>query len=605
MPWPMPLRGGPMADWWPLTELACRPPDDRRALAWQGGRLVSHAHFLSLVEGWQSAFETRPDTLQWAIYLDDPLSFAAAVLAAWHAGKVVVLPGDDRPATLDALTADGCMLAGDVPGGTRPAECHEATSRRRFPIDAATARLKVFTSGSQGQPEAIDKRLAQLVSEVEALESAFGRSALGAGGGDVPTIWATVSHQHIYGLLFLVLWPLAAGRPLAARRLLYPEDMASCLGPEPSVLVTTPAHLKRLGDQLDWTAARRGLRAVFSSGGPLPFEVSRVAAQTLGQVPTEVFGSSETGGVAWRQCRVEDTPWVPFMDVRWQIQEGCLAVRSPRLPDGQWWVSSDLAEAAGADSFRLLGRVDRIVKIEEKRVSLSTVERQVLNTPWLKEARALVVDTPIGARVAVVAVVTEAGRQHLEQGRRALAEALRQALADSLEPMALPRRWRFVEAMPVNAQGKTPESMLKDLFTMNPTPATPPNQPDMPAVQWLERGPTKALAVLDIQAGLSVFDGHFPGAPILPGVAQVDWALALGRECFHLPTHFLRLEALKFVRPVLPGTRLLVALQCQPKANEPALCTLSFKLYSQASDPAETTDHASGRAIWSNEAPRA
>lgn len=595
-----------MADWWPVTELACRPLDDRRVVAWQGGRELVHAHFVARVDAWQVVFEGRADVAQWAIYLDDPVDFAAALLAAWHADTVVVLPGDDRPATLAALVAQGCGLAGDLPGGMRAAALSGDGGRpmARRPIDADTARLKVFTSGSQGQAEAIDKRLIQLLSEVEALESAFGRRHLGEGvGAAMPTIWATVSHQHIYGLLFLVLWPLSAGRPLAARRLLYPEDMAACLGPAPSVLVTTPAHLKRLGDRLDWASARQGLRAVFSSGGPLPFEVSHHASATLGRVPIEVFGSSETGGVAWRQCEVPDTPWLPFMDVQWRVEAGCLAVRSPRLPDGQWWLSSDRAEPAGDGGFRLLGRADRIVKIEEKRVSLSAVERLVTQTPWVREARALVIDTPIGARVAVVGVVTEAGHAHLAQGRRLLAEVLRQALAESLEPVALPRRWRFVEALPINAQGKTPESMLKDLFTMSPI-AVQPAQPAMPAVQWLARDADQALAELDIQPGLPVFDGHFPGAPILPGVAQIDWAIGLARECFAaLPAHFLRLEALKFVRPVLPGTRLRVALLHKVKATEPALATLTFKLYSIAAADGETIDHASGRAVWSTEVP--
>jgi acyl-coenzyme A synthetase/AMP-(fatty) acid ligase len=601
-----------MVDWWPLTELACRPASDQRRVAWQGDAWVTHAQFVARVDAWQMAFEAQPDVRQWAIYLDDPVAFAAAVLAAWHAGKVVVLPGDDRPQTLAALQAEGCGLAGDLPGGLQAfadepgarAEGLALLRSGRRAIDVREARLKVYTSGSQGQPEAIEKRLFQLVSEVEALEAAFGGMLAAADAKQsAPTVWATVSHQHIYGLLFLVLWPLAAARPLAAKRLLYPEDMAACLGPKPSVLVTTPAHLKRLGDQLDWGNARQGLRAVFSSGGPLPFDVSRDAAAALGHTPIEVFGSSETGGIAWRQCAQADTPWQPFADVEWQIEDACLAVRSPRLPDAQWWVSSDRVEAAGAHGFKLLGRADRIVKIEEKRVSLSFVEQQVLRTPWVKEARALVVNTPIGARVAVVAVPTAEGWAQMAQatglasgqGRRALATLLRQTLADSLEPMALPKRWRFVDALPVNAQGKTPEAMLLDLFTMN--------LPEMPAVEWLNRSDAEVLAALDIHAGLSVFDGHFPASPILPGVAQLDWTLALARDCFALPEHFVRLEALKFVRPVQPGTRLMLSLQFKPRLANPALCSVTFKLFSQAEtqDQAESIDHASGRAVWSYE----
>ncbi len=278
--------------------------------------------------------------------------------------------------------------------------------------------------------------------------------------------------------------------------------------------------------------------------------MSQSAAVILGHTPIEVFGSSETGGIAWRQCAAADQPWQPFADVQWRLDGECLAVQSPRLPDTAWWTTSDRAAPAGAGSFRLLGRVDRIAKIEEKRVSLSAVEQLLLKTPWVQEARALVVDTAVGARVGVVAVLTPEGRAHESQGRRGLLESLREALSSGVEALAIPRRWRFVEALPVNAQGKSPEALLAALFAAQ----APAARPEMPAVQWLARGDTDALATLDIHAGLTVFDGHFEIAPILPGVAQLDWALSLGRECFALPQHFVRLEALKFVRPVQPGT---------------------------------------------------
>src|SRR5882724_2865273 len=34
---------------------------------------------------------------------------------------------------------------------------------------------------------------------------------------------------------------------------------------------------------------------------------------------------------------------------------------------------------------------------------------------------------------------------------------------------------------------------------------------------------------LDLPEDLDVFRGHFPGQPVLPGVAQIDWALRLAK----------------------------------------------------------------------------
>lgn len=597
--------------WMNLMELACGEPDARRCVALQRDRCVSHAEFMALVDGWQLAFEAQPQVL-WALYVHDPLAFAAALMGAWHAGKSVVLPGDDRPATLVALRSLACGIAGDLPDGLQArVQTDDEPEAVRRPLNPRETFLKVFTSGSQGQAQAIDKSLAQLWSEVEALEQAFG-PRMHTVGPVPPTVWATVSHQHIYGLLFLVLWPLAAGRPMGTQRLLYPEDMIASLAREPAVLVATPAHLKRLGEHLDWAAVQGNLRAVFSSGGPLPHEASIEAARLMGMQPIEVFGSSETGGIAWRQAVQVDTPWMPFGDVQWRIDGGCLSVCSPRLPDDQWWTTSDRVEPAQGDSFRLLGRQDRIVKIEEKRVSLTAIERALLGTPWVQEARALVVPTAIGERVGVVVVPSPTGQAVLAAaGRLVMSQRLRAALACGLDAVALPKRWRFVAALPVNAQGKTPEALARELFEddakVHPNVTVPQAasfSPAMPPVAWLARGEAEALAVLDIHAGLSVFDGHFPKSPILPGVAQLDWTLSLGRSCFDLPETFVRLEALKFVNPVAPGTKLYLSLQYKTKPAQPDLKVLQFRLYSQPqAQPARDAqqveiEHASGRAVW-------
>lgn len=590
-----------MPEWMALADLACGVARSGRVLAWADGMALTHADFLARVDRWQHAFQMRQEAT-WAICLQDPFDFAAALFGAWHANKAVVLPGDDRPATVAALRDLGCGLAGELPGGLQPVDGPQPALARQ-PLDLSKTTLTVFTSGSQGQPQAIDKSLVPFWSEVEALERAFA-PFLQRDGQPSAVTWATVSHQHIYGLLFLVLWPLSAGRPLACQRLQYPEDMVRALAGGPSVLVASPAHLKRLGEHLAWDGVRSGLRAVFSSGGPLTFEASQEVERLTGCTPIEVLGSSETGGIAWRQATSSTTAWQPFSDVQWRVEDGCLSVHSPRLPGQGWWQTSDRVERDGVVGFRLLGRQDRIVKIEEKRVSLTAVEKALLQTPWVQEARAVVVSTPIGERVGAVVVLSGLGRDLFANGRRVLSASLRDALAASLEPMAQPRRWRFVETFPVNAQGKTPEGLLKDLFARSAE--GPASMPELPPVVWLKQEDDDALAVLDIHPGLSAFNGHFPIAPILPGVAQLDWALMLGRHCFSLPDAFVRLEVLKFVRPVVPGTKLHLSLQRKARPKEPDLVMLQFRLYSRphgsafaggAGTEAET-EHASGRAIW-------
>jgi acyl-coenzyme A synthetase/AMP-(fatty) acid ligase/3-hydroxymyristoyl/3-hydroxydecanoyl-(acyl carrier protein) dehydratase len=497
---------------------------------------------------WQATFARTP-ARRLALFLPDRLDFTAALLAAWEAGKQVVLPGDVLPATLAALAPHVDAWAGDFPHLV--ALRAEGPPPARFtlpPLDRELEGVVVFTSGSTGAPLAIPKRLRQLLDEVATLEATFGARL-----GPDAAVLGTVSHQHIYGLLCSVLWPVSAGRPLSPRRLEYPEELAEAVTRAPCVLVSSPAHLKRLPEGAAW---RTQLRAVFSSGGPLPPEGAARARAVLGLEPIELYGSSETGGIAWREGQRQ--PWQAMRGVRVRASaEGTLELTSPHLADPGWYATADRVRLTG-DTFALLGRADRIAKIEEKRVSLELVEATARATGLLAEARALTVQ--VGGRVGVglVGVPAPAGAALT---RAQLAEALKGALAASVEAVALPRRYRFVDALPVDDQGKVTEARLATLF-----------RPERPEPRWRERDAGRATLALDVGADLRCLDGHFPGAPVVPGVAQLDWAIGWGREAFGLRGEVAEVTALKFQRPLLPGAAVALELTWNPERS-----TLGFK----------------------------
>jgi acyl-CoA synthetase (AMP-forming)/AMP-acid ligase II len=232
---------------------------------------------------------------RWALFVDTPAEFAAALFGAWHAGKHVVLPGDARPDTLAALREQVDGMAGDLPQGLQPSATESPLQWPR--LDARETWITLFTSGSTGAPEAAPKRLAQLEAEVHALEQAFGPTMPrkpSADDGFASTYLRPVVH---------VLWPLAVGRSMPVARMAFHEELVAACAEDrtPVVLVSSPAHLKRMPEALDWAATRGVVRAVFSSGGPLPPEGASDVMRHIGVSPIEVFGSSETGGIAWRQ----------------------------------------------------------------------------------------------------------------------------------------------------------------------------------------------------------------------------------------------------------------------------------------------------------------
>lgn len=480
-----------------------------------------------------------------ALHLEDAGELAIALLGAWRAGVTVLLPADLQPATRQRLADQADLWLTDQAGDSALAELL-GEALPAAPLDLDQCRLLLCTSGSSGEPKLIEKRLRQLANEVEVLEAQWG-TELGQA-----CIIGSVAAQHIYGLLFRVLWPLCAGRPLLRKALPFPEDIQLASRELADFcLVASPALLKRMGDNLDWPALSR-VRRVFSSGGPLPAEAAQQLQQRLDRAPTEIYGSSETGGIAWRQG---GSLWQPFVGVELsQDEQGALRIASPCLPPDHVEQTADAARIQADGRFELLGRLDRIVKLEEKRISLPMLESALSEHPFVSEARLSVIEDNRAFLAALVAL-SDAGLHALRnQGRRALTQALRKHLAQYCEALALPRRWRLVRQMPCNAQGKLPQAQLEALLR-TPRCLTPERLGERQEDdQWhLELG---------VPVDLAHFSGHFPQTPVLPGVVQIDWAISLARQLIeNLPPRFQGMEVLKFQQLARPGDRLQLTLR--------------------------------------------
>lgn len=81
----------------------------------------------------------------------------------------------------------------------------------------------------------------------------------------------------------------------------------------------------------------------------------------------------------------------------------------------------------------------------------------------------------------------------------------------------------------------------------------------LPTVLRRESGVEEAF-ILALEPDHLVFQGHFPGNPILPGVIQVDWAVRLGTEAFGPLGTFQGIHNLKFMGLVRPEEPLTVFL---------------------------------------------
>jgi acyl-coenzyme A synthetase/AMP-(fatty) acid ligase len=499
-----------------------------------------------------------------AVHLEDAADLAIALLGAWRAGVSVLLPADLQPQTRQRWSGEVDLWLTDLADDAHLSDYQHPPLAGAL-LDLDTCQLSLCTSGSSGEPKRIDKTLLQLANEVQALEQLWGADL-----GEACII-GSVATQHIYGLLFRVLWPLCAGRPFVRKQLAFPEDLQRASREHSAFAwIASPALLKRMGDNLDWPALS-AVRGVFSSGGALPAEAAQRLHQRLQQWPTEIFGSSETGGIAWRQG---NDLWQPFADVELsQDSDGALLIKSAYLPAGHLEHTADAARIAADGRFELLGRLDRIVKLEEKRISLPMLEKALTDHDWVAEARLGVVQEN-RASLGALLVLSESGLHALRnQGRRTLTQALRQHLSQHCETLALPRRWRLLRQLPLNAQGKLPQADVEALLLA----------PRVKAPEVLEQVEVEGewSLQLAVPPDLAYFSGHFPQTPVLPGVVQVEWALNLGQQLMDLPARFAGMEVLKFQQLVRPGDEIQLHLRFDPERsklyfayrNEAATCS--------------------------------
>jgi acyl-CoA synthetase (AMP-forming)/AMP-acid ligase II len=564
-----------------MLSVAVMPRPLSQIIAWRRQQSVSYGEFLDRTRAWQRLL-TRISGQTFALFFSDAAEFAAALYGAWQAKKTIYLPGDRLPRTCYALRRHVDGYLGEFAPEWKPrmpsVEDGLGPAGGLKPLEPSFAGLVIYTSGSTGVAQAIPKKLSQMSAEIATLEAQFGDVI------DDSDIVATVSHQHIYGLLFNVLWPLSVGRAFAARNFGSFAGLAKTLAQRDSVLVSTPAHLQRLPETPAWELASKRLRAVFSSGGPLPADVARETRQLLGHVPIEVYGSSETGGIAWRQQQTaHNEQWTPLPNIKWRIDadEGVLEIHSAHLPDAEWFRTADRAKPAGCDHFVLKGRVDRIAKIEGKRISLGAIEERLTASPLAADARALVVEGR-RQRIAAVIVPSASGRHKLAQfGKLAVNRMLRDLLSEAIEPVGLPRLWRYVDVLPINAHGKTTQAALIALFGDRVSRHTQPIE------CRVHHGNQHAVFDLVAPSDLLYFDGHFGDMPILAGVVQIEWVIAFGRRCFDLPPLFCAIHALKFQRVISPELPITLEL-----VHDPFKSCLSFKISSQLGA------HARGRIIF-------
>jgi len=90
---------------------------------------------------------------------------------------------------------------------------------------------------------------------------------------------------------------------------------------------------------------------------------------------------------------------------------------------------------------------------------------------------------------------------------------------------------------------------------------------DRPGIlSWLSE-PNRHRLLLAVDAEVIYFQGHFPGNPILPGVAQLHWAAGMAMSLFGFKQVPLEVKRLKFRNIIRPSSVLELVLEYSKKGE--------------------------------------
>jgi amino acid adenylation domain-containing protein/FkbH-like protein len=443
-----------------------------------------------------------PDTIA-GVLLDRSFEMVVSVLAVLKAGGAYLPldPGNPRE-RLAFFVADAAPRvvvtvrehADLLPAGSRTvlldASGEESATPLAVRVDPDHLAYVIYTSGSTGRPKAAMNTHRALVNRLQEMQEAYGLEARDR------VLQKTAFSFDV--AVWEILWPLIAGAAVVMARPEGHRDPGYLAGLIAREGITTLHFVPSMLRAFLETAGVEGcscLRRVYVGGEELTADLAeRASALFAGARIYNFYGPAEAAieVTAWEHRRGEAGPRVPIgrpiANVRIHLldREGHLVpvgvpgelyaggagvgrgylgkpdltaerfVPDPFAPDpgACLYRTGDLARHRADGAIEFLGRIDHQVKIRGVRIELQEIEAMLKRIPGVTAAAVLAREHQ-GERRLAGYVVPRAGET--------LAAAdLRRILRETLPEPMVPAVFVFLEAMPLNPNGKLDRKALPE-----------------------------------------------------------------------------------------------------------------------------------------------
>ena len=300
-------------------------------------------------------------------------------------------------------------------------------------------RMTFLTSGSTGRPKACPHAETALLQEAAALAPLF---------APCRRVLLPVPCHHLYGCIFGIFMPLACSLPVETRPSL-PHALMDAMRPG-DALIAMPLLLERFVSLLDSGKAGgetgRGITIVSATAPLRPATGERLAA--MGFRLIEIYGSSETGVVGWRESVREPYRLLPYWRRGADAADAQTLVRT--MPDGSKrpYPLQDVIVWRDDGGLVPAGRRDRAVQVAGVNVHPARVEEVLAAHEGVAQCRMRLMRPEEGDRLK--AFIVPKGNWDARSLRVSLAAYLRERLSDVERPRSL----TFGNTLPRNALGK-------------------------------------------------------------------------------------------------------------------------------------------------------
>lgn len=351
------------------------------------------------------------------------------------------------------------------------------------------------TSGSSGKPKMIEKTLNQILQEALFLKEKYNIT-------DNDCFISSVSCNHFFGLIFKLFLPLVGGAKIYTQSFLLASDISNFN--KPNIFITSPIILKSMNES---NYMFNNINMIFSAGSRLDINIKKELQTKTKANIISIYGSTETGIIA----NDEKGYLSAFSKVKLSVdEEDRLIVNSP------WanFKTNDLAILLD-DEIRLLGRADRMIKYNDRRIYIDLLEDKLKEHYYILDCACSIYNDEL---VALLVMSDEAKVDFRKYGKKHIITQIKKYIYNDFKNCI--KTYKIIDFIDRNSNSKITIDVFEKMF----------KKIIKPKFELIHNQGNNYIFKAILLPECYFFQGHFPNFAVLPGFLQLEMVFDLANK---------------------------------------------------------------------------